>query len=90
MESVYSTTTIEKKTKPFYKTLTFYIEMVIFLISVVGALLVSFNLYLYGFILWLFSNTFSIAYFIFQKQYPLVCQQVVFLVTTIIGVYNNV
>lgn len=90
MESVYSTTTIEKKTKPFYKTLTFYIEMVIFLISVVGALLVSFNLYLYGFILWLFSNTFSIAYFIFQKQYPLVCQQLVFLITTILGVYNNV
>ncbi|AAK81982.1 049L [Invertebrate iridescent virus 6] len=82
--------TITSKAKILIKSKNFWIETLIFVISVFGALCVAFGIMLIGFLLWLVSNTISILYFIKQKQYPLSLQQMVFLITTCIGVYNNV
>lgn len=82
--------TITSKAKILIKSKNFWIETLIFVISVFGALCVAFGILLIGFLLWLVSNTISILYFIKQKQYPLSLQQMVFLITTCIGVYNNV
>lgn len=82
--------TIKSKAKILIKSKNFWIETLIFVISVLGALCVAFGILLIGFLLWLVSNTISILYFIKQKQYPLSLQQMVFLITTCIGVYNNV
>lgn len=82
--------TITSKAKILIKSKNFWIETLIFVISVLGALCVAFGILLIGFLLWLVSNTISILYFIKQKQYPLSLQQMVFLITTCIGVYNNV
>lgn len=84
------TSNLTSKAKVLMKSKNFWIETLIFIISVLGALCVSFGIMLIGFLLWLVSNTISILYFIKQKQYPLSLQQMVFLITTCIGVYNNV
>jgi len=64
------------------------VETVIFLISVVGALCISYGI-MKGFILWLISSLMSIIYFIKQKQYPLSMQQIVFTVTNILGIVHH-
>ncbi|AAG02707.1 hypothetical protein AMV001 [Betaentomopoxvirus amoorei] len=70
------------------KTINFWIEIFIFIISVSGSIMISlanFN----GLWLWIISNISSIAYFTYKKQYPLCLQQCVFLTTTILGIYYN-
>ncbi len=69
-------TTITSKAKILIKSKNFWIETLIFVISVLGALCVAFGIMLIGFLLWLVSNTISILYFIKQKQYPLSLQQI--------------
>ncbi len=74
-------TTITSKAKILIKSKNFWIETLIFVISVLGALCVAFGIMLIGFLLWLVSNTISILYFIKQKQYPLLYyKQMVFLI----------
>lgn len=66
----------------------FFLQFLIFLLSVIGAICVSLQENK-GFVLWLFSNFISIGYFFYQKQYPLFLQQIVFTVTTILGIWYN-
>lgn len=73
---------------PLWKTYNFWIEITIFIISVIGAICISYQL-LQGFLLWFFSNLISIIYFTLKKQYPLTLQQIVFLITTILGIVHN-
>lgn len=73
---------------PIWKTWNFWVEMTIFIISVVGAVLVAFGI-MKGFLLWFVSNTISIVYFVVKKQYPLSIQQFVFLITTILGIIHH-
>lgn len=74
--------------KVFYQKWNFYVELVIFIISVSGAICVASN-HAEGFFLWLLSNSIALLYFIITKQYPLSVQQFVFLGTTCLGIYNN-
>lgn len=90
IDTLNPTSNLTSKAKVLMKSKNFWIETLIFIISVLGALCVAFGIMLIGFLLWLVSNTISILYFIKQKQYPLSLQQMVFLITTCIGVYNNV
>lgn len=76
------------KPKPFWKRYNFWIETAIFLLSVIGAVCISYNI-LKGFLLWFLSNTICAIYFTTQKQYPLALQQFVFLITTILGIIQN-
>jgi|GWRWMinimDraft_15_1066023.scaffolds.fasta_scaffold10105_2 nicotinamide riboside transporter PnuC len=78
----------EPKKQPLFKTLNFWIETTIFILSVVGAFCISYAIS-QGWLLWFVSNIICIFYFGKQKQYPLAIQQVVFLTTTIIGIVNN-
>lgn len=73
---------------PIWKTLNFWVETAIFIISVVGAICISYNI-MQGFLLWLISNSICIIYFTIRKQYPLTLQQFVFLITTILGIVHN-
>lgn len=66
----------------------FWIELVIFILSVIGAILIAYQNF-NGFWLWIISNILSIIYFSYCEQYPLVFQQCVFLITSILGIYNN-
>ncbi|ADO00462.1 hypothetical protein WIV_gp118 [Wiseana iridescent virus] len=71
-----------------WKTYNFWVEMAIFIISVVGAIFIAYNS-TKGFLLWFVSNTMCMVYFFVRKQYPLALQQLVFLGTTILGIVNN-
>lgn len=82
-----NTLNIETK-KPFWKTLNFFIELVIFTISATGAVCVATG-HMEGFFLWLVSNTIALIYFVKNKQFPLAFQQSVFLCTTFLGIYTN-
>jgi nicotinamide riboside transporter PnuC len=73
--------------KNIWKTSNFWIETVIFFISVVGSIFISYGI-MQGFLLWFVSNIICILYFSKQKQYPLALQSVVFLITTILGIVN--
>ena len=73
--------------KNIWKTSNFWIETVIFFISVVGSIFISYGI-MQGFLLWFVSNIICILYFFKQKQYPLALQSVVFLITTILGIVN--
>ena len=71
-----------------FKTLNFWIETTIFITSVLGAICISYGV-MKGFLLWFVSNTICIIYFLKKKQYPLSLQQVVFLITTILGIIHH-
>lgn len=73
---------------PVWKTCNFWVETVIFIISVIGAALVAYGI-MEGFLLWFVSNSISIVYFLFKKQYPLSLQQFVFLIITILGIIHH-
>jgi len=73
--------------KNVWKTSNFWIETIIFLISVLGSIFISYGI-MQGFLLWFVSNIICILYFFKQKQYPLALQSVVFLITTILGIVN--
>jgi nicotinamide riboside transporter PnuC len=73
--------------KNIWKTSNFWIETIIFFISVVGSIFISYGI-MQGFLLWFVSNIICILYFFKQKQYPLALQSVVFLITTILGIVN--
>lgn len=87
-------TTLKKNTinietgKPFWKTLNFLIEFVIFVISTTGAVCVALD-HMEGFFLWLVSNIIALLYFVKNKQYPLAFQQSIFLCTSFLGVYTH-
>ncbi|CCV02197.1 hypothetical protein IIV30_002R [Invertebrate iridescent virus 30] len=92
IEIVCETSKFTGESKPtkniLWKTYSFWIETAIFIISVVGAICISYQ-QLQGFLLWFISNIISIIYFAFKKQYPLTLQQIVFLITTILGIVYN-
>lgn len=73
---------------PFWKNYNFWIESIIFVISVLGAICIVYGI-MKGFLLWFISNSICIVYFIVQKQYPLSLQQFVFLITTILGIVQH-
>lgn len=74
--------------KVLWKTDSFWIETAIFIISVIGAICIAYQ-QSKGFLFWLISNLISIIYFASKKQYPLTLQQIVFLITTILGIIHN-
>lgn len=78
---------IETK-KPYWRTSKFFIEFLIFFISVSGAICVATH-HFEGFFAWLVSNTIALIYFLINKQYPLSIQQSVFLCTTLLGIYES-
>lgn len=78
----------ERSTPSIWKTFNFWIETTIFVISVLGAICIAFGV-MKGFLLWFVSNSICIGYFSFGKQYPLALQQLVFLITTILGIVHH-
>lgn len=73
---------------PIWKTWNFWVDAVIFIISAIGAVLVALGI-MKGFLLWFVSNSISIVYFVVKNQYPLFIQQLVFLITTILGIIHH-
>jgi hypothetical protein len=71
-----------------WDTYSFWIEATIFITSIIGAILIAYGI-MKGFLLWLISTTISIAYFMVNKQYILSVQQIVFLITTVLGIINH-
>ena len=71
--------------KNIWKTSNFWIETIIFLISVLGSIFISYGI-IQGFLLLFVSNIICFLYFFKQKQYPLALQSVVFLIITILGI----
>lgn len=76
------------KLKSYLKHTKLGIEVLIFILSVAGTILIAYAEPV-RFIVWLFSNVISIGYFGLNKQYPLMAQQMVLLVPTILGIYNG-
>lgn len=88
MDPEHSKEEVDRKLKSYFKLTKLGIEVLIFGLSVAGAILIAYT-EPSGFIIWLFSNVISIGYFGFNKQYPLMAQQMVFLVPTTLGIYNG-
>lgn len=69
-------------------TWNFWVEMLIFVISVSGSICIVYQL-LQGFLFWFTANLISIVYFSFKKQYPLALQQFGFLIANTLGIVHN-
>ena len=74
--------------EPKWTTAAFWVELSIFLISVVGALCIAYGI-MKGFVLWLVSSVISVIYFFKRKQYPLSMQQIVFTITNVLGIVHH-
>ena len=62
-------------------------EWVSAILAIVGAFLISFGL-MYGFLLWLISNTILILWSIKKKAYGIAFMQTFFFITSVIGTYR--